>query len=70
MTMLCVTHEMGFAKAVADRVIFMDQGQIVEENTPARVLRPPEERAHAGLPVEDPGPLNQSVGAGAFGRCA
>ena len=34
MTMLCVTHEMGFAKAVADRVIFMDQGQIVEENNP------------------------------------
>ena len=33
-TMLCVTHEMGFAKAVADRVIFMDQGQIIEENTP------------------------------------
>ena len=34
MTMLCVTHEMGFAKAVADRVIFMDQGQIVEQNDP------------------------------------
>jgi general L-amino acid transport system ATP-binding protein len=34
MTMLCVTHEMGFAKAVADRVIFMDQGQIVEQNEP------------------------------------
>ena len=33
-TMLCVTHEMGFAKAVADRVIFMDQGQIVEQNDP------------------------------------
>ena len=33
-TMLCVTHEMGFAKAVANRVIFMDQGQIVEENNP------------------------------------
>jgi general L-amino acid transport system ATP-binding protein len=33
-TMLCVTHEMGFAKAVADRVIFMDQGQIVEQNAP------------------------------------
>ncbi len=33
-TMLCVTHEMGFAKAVANRVIFMDQGQIVEQNTP------------------------------------
>ena len=34
MTMLRVTHEMGFAKAVANRVIFMDQGQIVEENPP------------------------------------
>jgi len=33
-TLLCVTHEMGFAKAVADRVIFMDQGQIVEQNNP------------------------------------
>jgi general L-amino acid transport system ATP-binding protein len=33
-TMLCVTHEMGFAKAVADRVIFMDEGQIVEEDSP------------------------------------
>jgi general L-amino acid transport system ATP-binding protein len=34
MTMLCVTHEMGFARAVADRVIFMDAGEIVEQNTP------------------------------------
>ena len=34
MTMLCVTHEMAFARQVADRVIFMDQGQIVEENNP------------------------------------
>ncbi|MGH1426672.1 MAG: amino acid ABC transporter ATP-binding protein [Arenicella sp.] len=34
MTMLCVTHEMGFAKKVADRVIFMDAGEIVEQNTP------------------------------------
>jgi len=34
MTMLCVTHEMGFAKMVANRVIFMDVGQIVEENNP------------------------------------
>ena len=33
-TMLCVSHEMGFAKAVADRVIFMDQGQIIEQNNP------------------------------------
>ncbi|WP_345892351.1 amino acid ABC transporter ATP-binding protein [Mesorhizobium amorphae] len=34
MTMVCVTHEMGFARAVADRVIFMDQGQIIEEGAP------------------------------------
>jgi general L-amino acid transport system ATP-binding protein len=34
MTMLVVTHEMGFAKSVADRVMFMDEGQIVEQNTP------------------------------------
>ena len=34
MTMLCVTHEMGFARAAADRVIFMDEGQIVEDSTP------------------------------------
>ncbi|MBI3898671.1 MAG: amino acid ABC transporter ATP-binding protein [Gammaproteobacteria bacterium] len=34
-TMLCVTHEMGFAKTVANRVIFMDHGQIVEENPPS-----------------------------------
>jgi general L-amino acid transport system ATP-binding protein len=40
-TMLVVTHEMGFAKAVADRVIFMDQGQIVEENTPAEFFANP-----------------------------
>jgi len=34
MTMICVTHEMGFARKVADRVVFMDQGQIVEEGNP------------------------------------
>ena len=34
MTMLVVTHEMGFARQVADRIIFMDEGEIVEENTP------------------------------------
>ena len=40
-TMICVTHEMGFAKAVADRVIFMDQGQIVEQNTPTEFFNNP-----------------------------
>ena len=34
MSMICVTHEMGFARKVADRVIFMDEGQIVEQNEP------------------------------------
>jgi general L-amino acid transport system ATP-binding protein len=41
-TMLCVTHEMGFAKKVADRVIFMDGGQIVEENNPTDFFEHPE----------------------------
>ena len=34
-TMVCVTHEMGFARQVADRVVFMDQGQVVEQADPA-----------------------------------
>jgi polar amino acid transport system substrate-binding protein/general L-amino acid transport system ATP-binding protein len=41
MTMVCVTHEMGFARAVADRVIFMDAGQIVEEGTPDQFFGAP-----------------------------
>ncbi len=41
MTMLCVTHEMGFARQVADRVIFMDQGQIVEQNIPSEFFDNP-----------------------------
>ncbi|WP_276309666.1 amino acid ABC transporter ATP-binding protein [Salinicola lusitanus] len=41
MTMLCVTHEMGFAKTVADRVIFMDQGQIIEEAPPHEFFNNP-----------------------------
>ncbi|WP_271274582.1 amino acid ABC transporter ATP-binding protein [Aliamphritea hakodatensis] len=42
MTMLCVTHEMGFAKTVADRVIFMDGGQIIEENEPQEFFNNPQ----------------------------
>ncbi|HVR31199.1 MAG TPA: amino acid ABC transporter ATP-binding protein [Acidimicrobiia bacterium] len=42
MTMLVVTHEMGFAREVADRVIFMDQGQIVEEGTPEHFFTNPQ----------------------------
>ena len=41
MTMLCVTHEMGFARAVADRVIFMDRGEIVEQNEPEEFFAHP-----------------------------
>lgn len=41
MTMICVTHEMGFAQAVANRVIFMDQGQIVEQNSPSEFFNNP-----------------------------
>ncbi len=41
MTMICVTHEMGFAREVADRVIFMDGGYVIEEGTPEEVLKHP-----------------------------
>ncbi len=41
-TMLCVTHEMGFARQVADRVLFMDQGQIVEQNSPEAFFNHPQ----------------------------
>ncbi|TVT51092.1 MAG: amino acid ABC transporter ATP-binding protein [Denitromonas halophila] len=42
MTMMCVTHEMGFAKTVADKVIFMDRGQIVESNPPEEFFNNPQ----------------------------
>ncbi|MCQ9282962.1 amino acid ABC transporter ATP-binding protein [Priestia aryabhattai] len=50
MTMVVVTHEMGFAKEVADRIVFMDQGKILEEATPAEFYEnPKEERARLFL---------------------
>ncbi|MBU6493295.1 MAG: amino acid ABC transporter ATP-binding protein [Burkholderiales bacterium] len=42
MTMVCVTHEMGFARQVADRVVFMDRGEIVESGTPTRMFEDPQ----------------------------
>jgi len=42
MTMVCVTHEMGFARQVADRVVFMDRGEIVESGTPQRMFEDPQ----------------------------
>jgi hypothetical protein len=44
MTMICVTHEIGFAREVASRVIFMDGGYIVEEGTPDDVILNPKEQ--------------------------
>ena len=44
MTMVCVTHEMGFARDVADRVLFMDEGKIVEEGTPQEIFGNPQEQ--------------------------
>jgi ABC-type polar amino acid transport system ATPase subunit len=50
MTMVVVTHEMGFAREVADRVIYMDEGQIVEQGTPEEVFdNPQNERTQAFL---------------------
>jgi general L-amino acid transport system ATP-binding protein len=42
MTMICVTHEMGFARQVADRVVFMDRGEIVESGTPHQIFNSPQ----------------------------
>jgi polar amino acid transport system ATP-binding protein len=42
MTMVIVTHEMGFAREVATRVMFMDEGRIVEENTPQELFSNPQ----------------------------
>ncbi len=42
MTMVCVTHEMGFARQVADRVVFMDQGEVVESGTPHEMFEHPQ----------------------------
>ena len=59
MTMMCVTHEMGFAKRVSNRVIFMDAGRIVEDCTSSDFFSKPEGplTPRQGLPVEDPAAL-------------
>ena len=44
MTMVCVTHEMGFAREVGDRVLFFDEGRIVEEGTPGNIFSNPQEQ--------------------------
>jgi ABC-type polar amino acid transport system ATPase subunit len=55
MTMIVVTHELGFARDVGDRVVFMDEGVIVEQGPPAEVLESPKEertRRFLGLVAE------------------
>jgi ABC-type polar amino acid transport system ATPase subunit len=42
MTMVCITHEMGFARAVANRMVFFDEGVIVEEGPPKQIFEAPE----------------------------
>ena len=60
MTMMCVTHEMGFAREVADRVWFMDAGRILETAEPGDFFRNPPASPRAALPV-GPAPLILNV---------
>ncbi len=53
MTMVCVTHEMGFARTVADRIIFMDGGEIVEQNTPEQFFQQSPIRQDQIIPQSD-----------------
>ena len=61
MTMIVVTHEIGFAREVADQVVFMDGGVVVETGEPREVIANPQARAHARVPLEG------AVGASASG---
>ncbi len=54
MTMIVVSHEMGFAREVADRVLMMDDGRIIEEGHARALLHEPDPRADEELPLEDP----------------
>ena len=54
MTMICVTHEMGFARQAADRVVMMDGGAIIEDGPPEHFFTAPAARAHEAVPREDP----------------
>ena len=57
MTMIVVSHEMGFARNAADRVVFMDEGAIVEQGPPAVIFESAGPRAHARLHRADPAAL-------------
>ena len=61
MTMLVVTHEMGFATAVAHRVIFMDGGEIIEQNEPGEFFNNPRHERTKMFPEPDPEPLTAPI---------
>ena len=61
MTMICVTHEMGFARKVADTMVFMDAGRIVERSPPARILRRPAVGTDQTVSEPDSGALTASA---------
>ena len=50
--MMCVTHEMGFARQVADRVLFVDQGKILEDTTPELLFTNPQLAKKSYLPCK------------------
>ena len=61
MTMIVVTHEMGFARTVADGMVFMDEGRIVEAAPPERFFAEPRERADEAVPEPDPVALTRGL---------
>ncbi len=68
MTMIVVTHEMGFAREVCDRIVFIDEGGIVEQGTPGRVLQPDQERTREGVRRQDHPPLTGETRTGERAR--
>jgi polar amino acid transport system ATP-binding protein len=63
MTMMCVTHEMGFAREVADRVLFMDQGRVLERAQPERFFQQPEHPRAQRFLSDIRSPWSQAVSA-------
>ena len=70
MTMVVVTHEMGFAREVANRVVFMDEGRIIEIAPPTDFFYQTPEPAEQGVSEQDPDPLKTANRTNAFRRTA
>jgi polar amino acid transport system ATP-binding protein len=68
MTMIVVTHEMGFAREAADRVLFMDLGEILEEGAPAQIFTRPEHRRTREFLKQSNAGLDPSVASAGEGR--